>query len=251
MRRSNISLSVGGLFGWSYHQPPQPFPKEYVFRVATDIKLTPKRDPKNKWGRHNFDMGAAHPNHLTGAGDNNNFGSDRSAVGTQNDIPPIPIYRQHIQCQGMSMRTGLNFHPKMNIKVKPGTTKYCKWCGLKYINMATVDDSDENWKAECEEIQLTPETMAELKRPFRSYLGELPRYSSNFQDEKEPHPDLYPTVYNPAAYFKKYANSGAATTSDFTLGGGEIEAASIKQATEEGKLPGKPKDLPKPKLATA
>ena len=237
MRRSQV-LAVPGLYGWSYHQPPQPFPKEYLFRIAGEIKITPKRDPKNKWGRHNMDMASGYPNYMNGPMDNRHFGSDISFTNTTADIPPIPVYRQHIQCQGMITRTGLNYHPKMNIKVKPMTVKYCKWCGLKYINMSTADDTDENWKAECDKIQQTPETMPELMRPFRSYLGELPRYKANFQDDKEPHRDLFPTVYNPAAYFEQYFNEpkDAPSNSDFVLGNGERELQNQKLASEKQKL---------------
>ena len=191
-------------FGWHYQSPVVHFPPEYAIRIAGSIRLTDPKDPKNKWGQHNLDMGGGHHNHLFGSYDNNSFGPFESSLNTTNDIPPVPVYTDRIWCAGMAHRTNLNYHPKIYIKVpRGGAIVYCKWCGLKYTNMATSDDNDDDWRGACDRIAQTPETLAELRRPFRKWTGEL--FKSNFQDGKEPHRQLFRTAYNPQDhYYSKY-----------------------------------------------
>lgn len=195
MLRRNVGLRR--FYGNHYLGPVVPMPEEYVMRVANakQVKQTPLKDPKNKWGLHNVERVSAHPSSF--GIDRHNFGLWESRGGTIGEIPPVPVYRQFIWCNGQQQMHHLS-HPKIFIKVLPGQTVVCKWCRVKYINMASPEDNDENWKNDLHRIATTPETMESIQEPRRRLDGVL--RDSNFQDGREPHPDVYRSAFDPERF---------------------------------------------------
>jgi hypothetical protein len=200
MRRSVLALKT---FGVSFTSPPTTIPDVFMQRVANQkqVTITEGKDPKNKWGLKNVEMLSAHTSIY--GDDRWNYGHSGNRGGVHCDVPPIPVYRQQVWCQGTAAGATWSGHPKISIKVPRGKVIACKWCRLKYMNMATDDDNDENWKAKIEAINTKPETEGQLRAPVRQIRGVMPK-DSNFQDGKEPHPWVYRTVFDPNVYYKEF-----------------------------------------------
>lgn len=197
MRRT---LVVQRYHGWHYHSPLVRIPEEYSMRIAnaTVVEFTPKRDPKNKWGLLTVERASMHPS-LMGH-DRTNWVNYNNRGGVICDVPPVPVYRSKIFCVGQAQWK--LHHPRIFIKCPKGMVVSCKWCRMKFINMATEEDNDEGWQKEWDKINQTPETMEQLLTPYRRLSGVLS--TSNFQDGKDPHPEVYKTVYNPDVFYQKY-----------------------------------------------
>jgi hypothetical protein len=197
MRKSTVSLRY---WGWHYHSPLVKIPDEFAMRTANGktVELTPKRDPKNKWGLHQVERQSVHPS-VWGL-ERSNWANYNNKGGIICDVPPVPVYRKSIWCMGHI--EWKQHHPRIFIKCPPGFVVSCKWCRLKFINMSTEDDNDDNWQKEWDKIAQTPETMEQLMTPYRQLGGRIRK--SNFQDGKLPHPEVYKTVYNPNVFYAKY-----------------------------------------------
>lgn len=191
-------------FSSHYFGPMIEFPMEYAHRLTNKkvAEETPRRDPKNHWGLHNFEKWQVHPS-IWGL-ERHNYGGQETRGGVTCDVPPIPVYRSQIWCQGHNQVGWL--HPRIFIKVPRGKTIGCKWCRAKFINMSTEDDNDEGWEEDMQRINTTPETLKQLTTPFRDLAGVLRK--SNFQDGKEPHPEVYKSVFNPERYAWKQRGHG-------------------------------------------
>jgi hypothetical protein len=197
LRRTPVSKKY---YGWHYMSPMVRIPDEFHQRIANgkEVVLTPKRDPKNKWGLHTAERMNVHPS-VWGL-DRSNWVNYNNRGGIICDVPPVPVYRSHIWCCGQI--TWKQHHPRIYIKCPPNFVVSCKWCRIKYLNMSTDDDNDEDWQKEQDEIALKPETMEQLMTPYRRLHGVLG--PSNFQDGQAPHPEVYKTVYNPDVFYSKY-----------------------------------------------
>ena len=205
LRRTGIDRNVINtcLQGITFYSPMVIMPDHYWMRIANqkEVEITPKRDPKNYFGRRNKDLlgPKLHPS-LWGL-DRHNHGNFDNKGGVICDVPPVPVYRTYIWCHGhFSYKY---FHPRIHIKVPRGKMIGCKWCRCRFINMSTDDDNDEDWEKEMEEIQLTPESKKDLMRPFRTQGGVWPANDTNFINEPDPH--VYRVVFDPMKhYYDKY-----------------------------------------------
>jgi len=198
MRRTPVTQKF---FGWHYLSPITRIPDEYAQRLCNSkqVVLTDKRDPKNKWGLHNVERLSVHPS--VWGGDRHNYANGENKGGAICDLPPVPVYKEKIWCMGHYQYKF--HHPRIFIKVPRGKVVSCKWCRLKFVNMATDDDNDDDWEQRMNRINTTPETMEQLMVPYRRLNGQLSQ--SNFQDGKPPHPEVYKTVYDPNVFYAKYA----------------------------------------------
>ena len=197
MRRTVPVLVTMGSTNNNFYSPPVYMPLEYAMRVTNQKKLefVHPKDPKMTFNKHVEQLGTLHPC-LIGDGRKEPNPNNTERGGLMGDIPPVPVYRHHIWCMGHA-----HFvlqHPRIFIKCPPGKVVACKWCRLKFINMATVDDCDDDWKEVEHKIATTPESEEDLNTPYRNILGVLG--TSNFQDGKTPHPDVYKSVFNPEKY---------------------------------------------------
>lgn len=202
MRRTPVAAKY---FGWNYFSPMIRIPEEYVSRLGDHkpVEFTPKRDPKNKWGLHNVERFSMHPS--VWGQERANYSFNENKGGAICELPPVPVYRQQIWCMGQG--SSLWHHPRIHIKCPRGMTVSCKWCRLKYINMSTDDDHDEDWQEVQHRIAMTPEKMEDLKAPRRTVDGIL--RESNFQtgcvgQDGEPDKFVYRTVYDPDSFYAKY-----------------------------------------------
>jgi hypothetical protein len=197
MRSTPVALAFA--YELHYYSPPVPFPEEYVSRVTNPKRVytTRPRDPKNYWGLHNRELVSMHPS-CSGL-DRHNFSVYETKGGPICEIPPIPVYKSKVWCLGHhSVYFG---HPRIFIKCPPGMVVTCKWCRVKFLNMATEEDNDENWKEEIHEIATTPEPLEAVLQVNRRIDGTLPPNFSNFLNPEEgPHPDVYKSVFNPEKY---------------------------------------------------
>ena len=183
-------------YGNHYYGPVVPLPEEFGQRLANPkpVHLTKFRDPKNEWGLHSKERVSMHPS-ISGL-DRHNHSLFETRGGPIADVPPVPVYRQHIWCMGHHrQRFG---HPRIFIKCPPMKVVACKWCRLKFINMATEEDNDEDWIEEMHEIATTPETEEELMQLHRTYEGVL--RPSNYQDGATPDPFVHRSVFDPERY---------------------------------------------------
>ena len=201
MRRSTPLLITLGSTNSNFYSPPVYMPLEYTMRVTNSKQmdwLHPK-DPKNKYNAHVDQIGALHPS-LVGDGRKEPNPNYTERGGLMGDIPPVPVYRKHIWCMGHA-----HFvlqHPRIFIKCPPRQVVCCKWCRLKFINMSEEGDCDDDWEAVEHKIATTPESEEDLRLPYRDITGVL--RDSNFQDGKEPHPEVYKSVFNPEKYKWKH-----------------------------------------------
>lgn len=180
-----------------YYSPPVYMPLEYAQRVTNQkqLQFTHPRDPKYGWNTHIDELSALHPG-LLGPGRKTPQVNYYSRGGLICEIPPVPVYREHIWCMGHGHFTLQ--HPRIFIKALKGQVVTCKWCRLKFINMATDEDNDEDWEEEEQKISTTPESPEDLMQPIRDLGGVL--RSNPFQDDKTPDPHVYRTVFDPDRY---------------------------------------------------
>lgn len=180
-----------------HYSPPVYMPLEYASRVTNQKQLvfTHPKDPKYGWNTHVEELASLHPG-ILGPGRRTPQLNWYNRGGIICEIPPVPVYRQHIWCQGHSHF--ILQHPKIFIKCPPGEVVCCKWCRLKFINMATEDDNDDDWQEEEHKIATTPESAADLMQPIRDVGGVL--RERPFQDGKEPDPHVYRSVFDPERY---------------------------------------------------
>ncbi|EKF37758.1 hypothetical protein MOQ_002041 [Trypanosoma cruzi marinkellei] len=200
MRRSVVVL-------WTFsnntghYSPPVYMPLEYASRVTNQKQLvfTHPKDPKYGWNTHVEELASLHPG-ILGPGRRTPQLNWYNRGGIVCEIPPVPVYRQHIWCQGHSHF--ILQHPKIFIKCPPGVVVCCKWCRLKFINMSTEDDNDDDWESEEHKISTTPETVSDLMQPRRDIGGVL--RDRPFQDGKEPDPHVYRSVFDPERHRWKH-----------------------------------------------
>lgn len=172
-------------------------PLEYASRVTNQkqLRFTNPKDPKMGWNTHIYELASLHPG-LMGHGRKTPSLNWTSNGGIVCEIPPTPVYREHIWCQGHAHF--ILQHVRFFIKCPPGKVVSCKYCRMKYINMSTAEDNDEDWFEEEQKIATTPESEEDLRQPIRDLGGVL--RENPFQDGKEPHPDVYRSVFNPERY---------------------------------------------------
>nr|CCC91117.1 unnamed protein product [Trypanosoma congolense IL3000] len=199
MRRSVVFLTFSNNTG--HYSPPVYMPLEYASRVTNQKQLvfTHPKDPKYGWNTHIHELASLHPG-LLGPGRRTPQLNWYNRGGIVCEIPPVPVYRDHIWCQGHSHY--ILQHPKIFIKCPPGEVVCCKWCRLKFINMATDEDNDNDWKEEEHKIATTPESAEDLMQPIRDLGGVLRQRP--FQDGKDPDPHVYRSVFNPERYRWKH-----------------------------------------------
>lgn len=183
----------------NYWGPPVDLPPELVMRIANAKQMVfmDTKDPKFGINTHIDQMATIIPT-LHGKGGKNPSVNYFTRSGLTFEIPPVPVYRQQIWCTGQ-MKTGTG-HPKISIKCMPGKVTSCKWCRLKYINMSTPDDCDDDWREVEHKIATTPESMEDLLTPWRGVQGELRAEVFMF----EPDPFVYRAVMNPEKYRWKH-----------------------------------------------
>ena len=196
LRRTSLARKQ---FTWHYISPLVELPHEYAQRVTNKKEgvETDRRDPKNYWGLHNIERFQVHPS--VWGYERHNYGGMENKGGIICDVPPVPVYRANIWCMGHFQAKF--HHPRIHIKVPPGKTIGCKWCRVKYINMSTDEDNDEDWEDAYYRINTTPESEEDLKKPWRNLDGVLRK--SNFLDGQEPHPKVYKSVFDPQRYAVK------------------------------------------------
>lgn len=192
MRRSNVLRTFSNNTG--HYSPPVYMPLEYASRVTNQKQLvfSHPRDPKYGWNTHVEELSALHPG-VFGRGRKTPTVNYYNRGGIICEIPPVPVYRAQIWCQGHSHF--ILQHPKIFIKCPPNEVVSCKWCRLKYINLATEEDNDEDWVKEEHKISTTPERLEDIVQPYRD-IGGVVRQTP-FQDGKEPDPHAYRSVFNP------------------------------------------------------
>ena len=196
MRKSAPRL-WNGVTSSNYYGPAPFLPYEYCARLANrkPVKLSNPTDPKFTWKTFETEVGSIHPAFF-GKGKGTPSVINDHQGGPGGDMPPIPVYRKSILCMGHY--SPMYNHPRMFIKTLPGKIAYCKWCRLKFINMSGEGDCDDNWEEEQHAIAVSPETMADIKKPRRDVLGQI--LPSNFANGAEPDPDVHKSVYNPEKY---------------------------------------------------
>ncbi|CCW61554.1 unnamed protein product [Phytomonas sp. EM1] len=195
--RKSLSLLWTYSDNRGYYSPPVYMPLEYAMRVTNpkQLKFTHPRDPKFTYNTHIDELSSLHPG-LLGPGRKSPQVNYSNRGGILCEIPPVPVYREHIWCMGHAHFTLQ--HPRIFIKCLRGKVTTCKWCHLKFINMSTDDDNDEDWYEEEQRIATMPELEKDLRQPIRDLGGVLRR--NPFQDNKEPDPYVYRTVFNPDQY---------------------------------------------------
>ncbi|EPY39092.1 hypothetical protein AGDE_04837 [Angomonas deanei] len=187
-----------------YYSPPVYMPMEYAMRVTNQkpLRFTHPRDPKYGWNTHIDELAGLHPG-LLGPGRKTPQVNYYNRGGIIGEIPPVPVYREHIWCMGHGHF--ILQHPRIFIKCPKNKVVACKWCRLKFINMSTEEDNDEDWEKEEHKIATTPETLEDLTQPIRDLGGVL--RASPFQDGKEPHPHVYRSVFDPERYRHKHPHT--------------------------------------------
>ena len=187
----NLQNTKYGYFG------PAPYiPTEYVMRFANTKQLVfmDPKDPKFGWNTHAHQLANVAPLWGGNGGKNPNVNFFAKS-GFITEIPPVPVYRQHIWCMGHMQ--ALQGHPRINIKCMPGKVTVCKWCRLKFINMSTPEDNDDDWREVEHKIATTPESYEDLMTPVRDVGGCL--RMNRFQEDG-PDPHVYRAVLNPEPY---------------------------------------------------
>lgn len=187
-----------------YYSPPVYMPLEYASRVTNQkqLQFTHPRDPKYTWNTGINELASLHPG-LLGPGRKTPQLNYSNRGGIICEIPPVPVYREHIWCMGHSHF--ILQHPRIFIKCPRGKVVCCKWCRLKFINMSTETDNDDDWFEEEQKIATTPEAEEDLRQPIRDMGGVLRR--NPFQDDKEPDPHVYRAVFNPDRYRWKHPHT--------------------------------------------
>jgi hypothetical protein len=182
-----------------FHSPPTDIPPDIVMRIANakQLVLMDTKDPKFGINTHVDQVASCIPT-LHGKGGRNPSVNYFTRSGLMQEIPPIPVYRKHIWCNGhIKQHQG---HPMINIKCLPGKVTQCKWCRLKFINMSSPDDCDDDWQEVEHKIATTPESKEDLMTPWRGPMGEL--REKVFMNE--PDPFVYRAVLNPEKYRWKH-----------------------------------------------
>eukprot|EP00759_Apiculatamorpha_spiralis_P018104 PhF_6_TR24426/c0_g1_i1/m.33785 len=175
----------------NFYSPVTEIPVEYTMRLAPKVmpRATEPRDPNNRWGLLNYERGLAQPIAFSHKRDTHLLDNvmPLPRAGPITELPPVPVYREHIWCQGQISCGGR--HYRIFIKCPPGKVTQCKWCRMKYLNMATDDDNDEDWQEICNAAMLRPETREQGMRPHRSVGGTW--YPNPYPNG--PHPEVYRT----------------------------------------------------------
>lgn len=194
MLRKSVPLRWTFSDNRGYYSPPVYMPLEYASRItnAKPLRFTNPRDPKYTWNTGINEVAALQPG-LLGIGRKTPTVYYYNHGGIVCEIPPVPVYRNHIWCMGHSHF--ILQHPRIFIKCPPRKVVTCKWCRLKFINMASEEDNDNGWFEEEHRIATTPESEEDLHKPMRDIIGVL--RTERFQDGKEPDPQVYRAVYNP------------------------------------------------------
>lgn len=180
-----------------HYSPPVYMPLEYTMRVTNPkpLEFMHPNDPKFAVNTHIMQIASLAPG-LFGHGRKSPTVNFNSKGGILCEIPPIPVYREHIWCMGHAHF--ILQHPRIAIKCIPGKVVCCKWCRCKFINMGTKEDNDDDWAEEEHKIATTPESEEDLNKPIRDLGGVL--RESRFQDGKTPDPHVYRSVFNPERY---------------------------------------------------
>lgn len=187
-----------------YYSPPVYMPMEYASRVTNQKQLvfTHPKDPKYGWNTHINELASLHPG-ILGPGRKTPQLNYSNRGGIICEIPPVPVYREHIWCMGHGHY--ILQHPRIFIKCPQGKVVCCKWCRLKFINMSTKADNDDDWFEEEQKISTTPESEEDLMQPIRDMGGVL--RNRPFQDDKEPDPHVYRAVFDPERYRWKHRHT--------------------------------------------
>lgn len=187
-----------------YYSPPVYMPLEYASRVTNQkqLRFTHPRDPKYNYSTHMDELASLHPG-LFGKGRKTPTLNYQNRGGIVCEIPPVPVYRDKIWCMGHGHY--ILQHPRIFIKCPPRKVVVCKWCRLKFINMSTAEDNDNDWFEEEQKISTTPESEADLLTPKRDMGGVLRECA--FQDDKMPDKHVYRSVFDPERYRWRHPNT--------------------------------------------
>lgn len=200
LRRGTVALGsyVNHL---GHYGPPVYMPLEYAQRISNpkQLEFMHPHDPKYEYNTHAKQLASLSPG-ILGYGRKSPSVNFNSKGGIPCEIPPIPVYRQHIWCMGHAHF--ILQHPRIFIKCLPGKVMVCKWCRCKFINMSTAEDNDEDWVEEEHKIATTPESLEDLNTPIRDMGGVLRQ--RRFQDDKQPDPFVYRSVFDPERYRWKH-----------------------------------------------
>mmetsp|Transcript_69283 Transcript_69283/g.80839 ORF Transcript_69283/g.80839 Transcript_69283/m.80839 type:complete len:237 (+) Transcript_69283:27-737(+) len=201
MLRRNIVFLGSYVNSTGHYGPPVYMPLEYTMRIANlkPLEFMKPTDPKYTWNTHMDQIASLTPG-LFGHGRKVPTYNYSNKGGIPCEIPPIPVYREHIWCMGHAHF--ILQHPRIFIKCLPGKVTVCKWCRCKFINMSTAEDNDNDWREEEHKIATTPESLEDLNKPIRDLGGVLRQ--RRFQDDKQPDPHVYRAVFDPERYRWKH-----------------------------------------------
>lgn len=193
MMKRSVCLLGSYVNHTGHYSPPVYMPLEYSQRISNPkpLEFMHPLDPKYGTNTHANQLASLHPG-ILGPGRKTPSFNFSNRGGIVCEIPPVPVYRQHIWCMGHAHF--ILQHPRIFIKCLPGKVVVCKWCRLKFINMSTAEDNDEDWREEEHKIATTPESEEDLNTPIRDLGGVL---REKFQDGKEPDPHVYRAVFDP------------------------------------------------------
>jgi len=241
MLRRCVARRYHGHHYVNYYSPVTEIPFEYTSRLEPKVipTMTDLRDPNNRWGLWNYERGKGVPQ---GNGHNRNSHLldtiPMARAGPVCDLPPVPVYRQQIWCMGNGGGCYMSRHPRIHIKVPRGKVVICKWCRIKYINMGTDDDNDEDWQKVCDFIGKRPETKKQAMRRHRDILGR--QYPNAYPNG--PNPEIYRTWINEPDPEPEYPPKDNFNLPEGYKGQNQIEGSTNPQieSNEHQQTPHKP-----------